>query len=342
VVEGDLVVIDSSRRNRNFQVVSETGRSYLLKQGIGPGGAMTIVREAAALRFLQSDPHARGVGRYLPPLQGYDARRGVLTLGLLRQAESLREHQTRRGRFPVRLATQLGDALGRLHQVPIPGNAEMARGPAWILSLHRPWVSVFRDVSAANLQLIMRLQGDAGFCRLLDELREGWIEDALIHGDIKADNLVVFAHDGARRRTRLAVVDWEGAGRGDACWDVGSVFSDYLATWLSSMPITGESPPDHFMELARYPLDDLQPAIRAFWRAYTRRRGFAGAVATQHLMRSVRYGAARLVQNCYEQMQMATHFTGIDLCLLQLSLNILQRPLEASVHLLGIELTETA
>jgi hypothetical protein len=47
-----------------------------------------------------------------------------------------------------------------------------------------------------------------------------------------------------------------------------------------------------------------------------------------------------LVQSCYEQLQLAIQLMGIDLCLIQLSLNILQRPLEASVHLLGIELTE--
>jgi hypothetical protein len=340
VVEGEIFVVDASRRNRNFRVVSEQGRSYLLKQGIGPGGAMTIAHEATILRSLGRDPRSQDLMRYLPEWHGYDAERGVLALGLLRNAENLRDYHTRRERFPVSLAAQLGDALGSLHRVPLQSGEVAATGAPWVLSLHLPTVSVFRDVSAANLQLIKLLQGSAEFCHLLDELREGWVEDVLIHNDIKAENLVVFARDGARRKTRLAVVDWEGAGCGDACWDVGSVFSEYLVTWLHSMPITGESPPDHFMELARYPLEELQPAIRAFWRGYLRRTGLEGAVAYQHLMRSVRYGAARLVQSCYEQLQLAIQLMGIDLCLIQLSLNILQRPLEASVHLLGIELTE--
>src|SRR5262249_54521831 len=154
-----------------------------------------------------------------------------------------------------------------LHRASPPAKTDPggAKGPAWVLSVHHPDVSVFRDVSAANLQLIKLLQGADEFCRLLHELRAGWANDALIHGDVKADNVIAFAPGTSRRKTRLALVDWEMAGWGDACWDVGSVFGEYLATWLLSMPITGEAPPERFVDLARYPLEAIQPAIRAFW-----------------------------------------------------------------------------
>ena len=54
------------------------------------------------------------------------------------------------------------------------------------------------------------------------------------------------------------------------------------------------------------------------------------------LLRSVRYAGAKLVQAAFEQTQAQTHLTSTALCMLQLSFNILQRPLDAAIHLLGI------
>jgi len=138
--------------------------------------------------------------------------------------------------------------------------------------------------------------------------------------------------------TRLKIVDWELARLGDPCWDVGSVFANYLSFWLFSIPITGEDPPDRFMDLARYPLERMQPAIRSFWQSYVRTMELDAATSDDWLLCAVKYGAARLVQTAYEQMQMSIHLTGNVVCLLQLSLNILQRPREAMVHLLGLPL----
>jgi hypothetical protein len=127
---------------------------------------------------------------------------------------------------------------------------------------------------------------------------------------------------------------------GDPCWDIGSVFSNYLSFWLLSIPITGEAPPDQFVELAQYPLESMQPAIHSFWRSYIRGMELDAATSDEWLLRAVRYGATRLVQTAYEQMQMSIHLTGNVVCLLQLSLNILLRPQESIVHLLGLPLRQ--
>lgn len=184
------------------------------------------------------------------------------------------------------------------------------------------------------------MQHSPKLCRSLDELREGWRTETLIHNDIKWDNCVIFARPSSKRKTRLKIVDWEVAGMGDPCWDIGSVFSNYLSFWLLSIPITGENPPDRFIELARYPLESMQPAMRSFWQSYVRYMELDAATSGEWLLRAIKYGAARLVQTGYEQMQMSIHLTGNVVCLLQLGLNILQRPQEAIVHLLGLPLRQ--
>ena len=220
-------------------------------------------------------------------------------------------------------------------QIGIPaGNKIPARLP-WVLGLHRPSLPVFRDASNANLQLIRILQNTEGFPQMLDRLRQQWKVDGLIHNDIKWNNCLARGRQ-LPRKPEVRIVDWEFAGLGDRCWDVGAVLSNYLSFWLLSVPISGDEPPDRFLDLARYPLESMQPALRAYWHAYKKGLNLDTHEADNCLLRSVSYAGARLVQTGFEQMQFSARLTGNLVCLLQLSLNIMQRPHEAAVRLLGI------
>jgi len=341
IVEGDLMVVDVSRRNRNFKVISAQSPCYMLKQGIRADGSVTVAREAAVYQFLQSIPEHRELQRYLPHCYGYDAHESLLIVELWPDAQDFHEYHARRGYFSTTLATTLGHALGTVHRLTA---LAVARGAArsfvgrlpWVLVLHRPGLDIFREISNANLQLIRIIQHAVEFRRMLDELRQGWRADTLIHHDIKWDNCLVPSQ--AKRHSRLKLIDWEFAGLGDPCWDAGAVFSNYLSFWLFSIPITGEEPPDRFLELAQYPLERMQPAMRAYWQAYVQEMGLDAVTAEAWLLRAVKYGAARLIQTGFEHIQLSTQLTGNLVCLLQLSLNIMQRPHEEIAHLLGIPL----
>jgi hypothetical protein len=346
IVEGDLAVVDASRRNRNFKVLSERGPSYLLKQGLGPEGRATVAHEAAVYDLLlRAEDDSGGLNNgYLPRCYAYDTKEHVLVLELLRDAQDLWEYHTRRGRFSVRVAATMGEALAWLHdpkRIVTNGlwhTSPFSGAPPWPLSIHRPDLGIFRDASNANIELVRIVQNSSELCGLLDELRAGWKNEALIHRDVKWDNYIVPARPSSRRKAGLKLVDWELADVGDPWWDVGSVFGSYLSFWLLSIPITGEAPPERFMELARYPLEKMHPAIRAFWQSYTRHRNLDAARATQYLLRAVKYGAARLLQTGFEYSHGSLHLQGNILCLVQLSMNIMLRPHEAAVHLLGIPL----
>ena len=63
------------------------------------------------------------------------------------------------------------------------------------------------------------------------------------------------------------------------------------------------------------------------------------AIANDLLVRTARYGAVRLLQIAVERAQVSPELTSNIVGNLQLSLNILQRPIEAIVHLFGIRLS---
>ena len=373
LVVGSVRISDASYRNTNFRVECDPGPSYLVKQGVGADKAATVAHEAAVYGALQAGGDALGIARYLPLFYGYEREPNTLILELLADAETLAERHVRTGKFSVALARQMGRALAILHSTQPQDNPQLysvlgrsiyAGAPHWILSVHRPHLRDFGLASNANIQTIKIVQRFPEFCALLDSLKGQWmgtseglgtkdegpvsISHTPIHCDIKWNNVLVHSQkhgndsppSTVHRSPSAKLIDWELARVGDPCWDVGSFFGEYLTFWLLSIPVTGQDPPDRFLDLAGYPLDRMRPAIRAFWVAYTRHRRLSDpGLLDAYLLRSVRYAAARLVQTAYEQGQPSALLTGNIVVLLQLAFNILQRPAEAALALLGIPLS---
>jgi aminoglycoside phosphotransferase (APT) family kinase protein len=342
VVESDLLVVDASRRNRNYKVMCESGPSYLLKQGVGPSGIATVAYEAMVYRIIQSERNRVEFGHYLPLFYCYDSEEKILILELLRGAQDVRDYHTQCGCVPRSLAAATGRTLGTLHRL-VRGEKDLGQSrelvthnPPWPLSLHQPDLDVFREISGANVETIKIIQQFPEFCELLNALRQSWCNDSFIHFDIRWDNWMICPRSAGERKYKLRLIDWELAGIGDPCWDVGSVFNDYLSLWLLSIPVTGETPPNQWLELARFPLSRIQPAVRSFWKAYSQTMQLDYVDTDVWLLRAVKFAAAKLVQTAFEQMQVSMQLTGNAIVCLQLSLNILRRPREAIVHLLGV------
>jgi aminoglycoside phosphotransferase (APT) family kinase protein len=338
IVEDKLKIVDVSSRNRNFIVHRNVGASYILKQAVDRATVESIANEARVYRALENScGFRRG---FCPEMLDFDDVEGVLVLELFPHALNLHEHYLRFGRFSRRIARDLGKALGTLHSLPavngfLEGDpkANMALSPAWpwVFSLHRPDLPIMFEISQANMDMIRTIQNDAAFSEGIDTLIGSWTVDAMIHSDLRWENCLITAEG----RRDLKIVDWELAGPGDSCWDVGSIFGAYLGLWVQYLPIAANGSQESFVEGARYPLAAMRPAIDAFWLAYADTRGLDAAAARPCLLRSISFGAVRLVQGAFERMQNAGQLSGSALCAMQLSRNMLARP-EAAAGLLGL------
>ncbi len=333
MLDDDLVIRDTSSRNHVHRVETRTGPSYLVKQRVGDDAMWTVANEASVYHHLGGA--AGGMSAYLPGFFGYDGAERVLVLELLRDAQDLRSLHLHTGAFPPHAGSLLGRALGTLHRETAVGDSAPAPESAtWVLWIDRPDARVFRDVSAAGLDLIRIIQATDGFPEALAALRSRWVTTSLIHGDLKWDNCLMCRADSEAPQLRL--VDWEGAVAGDPCWDIGSALSQYLGFWIFSMPVTGQEPPERFPDLAQYPLASMKPAMAACWSAYVEARGLDDLAAAEELDRAVGYAAARLVQTAFEALQMMQQLTSATVLHLQLALNILLRPRDAAAQLMGI------
>jgi hypothetical protein len=352
VVDGDLLVVEASSRNRNFKVIRREQPGYFVKQvkTFEPQNVETLRYETACYWLSQNDPDFEPLAALMPRFYDSDPARHALVIELLPEGGSLSDYHRQLGAFPVEVGVQLGRILGtyqremgrRLREGAKSG--AFARRVPWILSLHGMNQNLFGQLSAANTQVLNIVQGYPDFPQTLEGLRQGWRFDSLIHGDIKWDNLhVTLAGDGeadgekgAGGKMTLRLVDWELADFGDACWDAGAVFQSYLSFWVFSMQAAAGVPAEQLVSSAQYPVEKMQPALRAFWRTYVEERGLGAEEAREALERSVSYGAARMIQTAYEYMFHAPQITTSALYLLQLSLNILKSPREATASLLAL------
>jgi aminoglycoside phosphotransferase (APT) family kinase protein len=332
IVDGDLVIRELSGRNRTFGAECSDATSYLLKQNAATE-VTTAAGEGEVYRALSASP---AMGPYLPRFQEYDTDTRVLVAEYFPDAEDLASYHRNRQRPPVRTASAIGAVLGSLHEMPLEqAPAVSRRRRPSVLSLHRPGPRMVAAASRAALELVRIVQGTDGFGPHLDALNRDWATTNLIHQDVRFKNFVWTRRSTTARRSRVKLIDWELACVGDPGWDIGSALGSYLSLWLASIPVTGSVPPAQSAELARCPLNGIQPAIRACWTTYVTQRHLDDC-ADALLPKVVRFAAARLIQTAFETAQDSTNLTADIILHLQVAFNIMQRPREAAEHLLGL------
>lgn len=329
VVDGEVTVLDASRRNRNLKVLVGDGRGFFVKQlkKMERQGLESFRREAAFYWLVAEHPEFGVCTDLAPRCLGYDAHRQVLLLELVPGAETLLECQQGGGQLE-HAASELGASLARLHTEAGAGlrtsdeATPFPRSPPWVLSMHELSLTGAEPLSGGMHQLVRTVSQDASIRAVLDALRDAWHEDALIHGDLKWDNVLLEPTEGEKSRVRL--VDWELADFGDSGWDVGSTLQMFwslpvLAGRAAGARATGSWRPARLGQLAR-------PGPRAFWSAYADRRGLEGSGAQDFLVHAIRMAAGRMVLTTYEALLYSSHMTPATTGLLSLARALGERP----------------
>jgi hypothetical protein len=349
VLDGELLIANAARRNRNLRVTRKDGVSYLIKQPDDPtyGGAYTLRCEAGFYSFCQEEPSVAELKSLLPRMMYFDAERSLLALELFEEAKPLWSlySKTDAMNFPAHVAGALGRALGLLHKtLSLPGAAEserlawLRRDAPWVMQVHKPGPEVLSNISPANYQTLRILQTQENLSTHLDQLRRLWRVRSVIHSDIKSDNVLVLPapEDAADpKAVSVRLVDWETVQLGDPAWDLAGALQDFVLFWVSSMT-QGAYTPEQLAATARYPLIVLQSAIRTLWRGYRATADLKRAEAEDLLRRAVQYSAARLIQSAYEMAMSAPTLPVSSVLMLQVSANILADPQTGQTQFYGI------
>jgi aminoglycoside phosphotransferase (APT) family kinase protein len=333
VVTGGLTVTDLSRRHRNLAVATRFGGKAFVKQQDARRSVATLAREAHVYDLFWRT-RCEFAKAHMAQSRMFDGERGILVLNHLDGAEPLSTIETRQANVAEMAAKELGRTLALLHSY----NAESCDGLApltpWVLSVVMPSLDTVAQLSAAAIATIGILQQSAVIKASLLELSPTGSGTSLTHGDMRLDNCLI-AHDHDHELLRLVLVDWELAGVGDACYDIGAVLADYLSIWVRSMPTAASLAIAESVALAMRPLASIRPSVKAFWEGYQTQS--AGQMSGRAILSaSLRWTGARLVQSAIESAQEAASLSSTAVMLLQLAENVFDDPNRAA-RLIGIE-----
>jgi hypothetical protein len=342
VVAGDFMVVDQTSRNRNLKIIRRKSPGFFIKQipQRTPEYIQSMEREAACYRLAKKHHSFRSLRALLPEFHYFDPVKYILVIELLTDSESLWEYHLRVGSFPIEIATLQGEKLGSYHsQVKVNGQPDEAtvfeRKLPWILSIHETNPMYLGQVSQGNSQLIGILQQYPEFQMALANIKSSWTYTALIHGDIKWENIML-CRTGDGSPSELKIIDWEIADIGDECWDVGAILQAYFTFWIFSLPLNnGIGLADASMS-SPFDTEGIKPALAAFWSSYAKSRKLDDKTSRQMLVRCMSCAAARMIQTAYESIQPTPQISPHALCKLQMSMNILRDPGAAVSDLIGL------
>ncbi len=342
VVDGGLLVAESSRRHRSFQVLRPGGGGLFVKQ-VRQRDAETITtfqREGACYWLAANDEAFAPLRKLMPAFVDYDREHLRLVIELLPDAEDLTLLHRRRGDFPSQIGARLGETLGsyqaamKAEAIDDRYSALFPRALPWPLICRQVPTETFSRHGAAAGSIVETIKGDESLFQPLEALKEEWQPSTLMHGDLKWDNLM--SHPNGSPETKdLKLIDWELADIGDPLWDAGAVFHAYLVCWLLSLPFDNAQTqaPEQWLSQAGSPVELMRPALGEFWRSYRSARGITINESEETLLRCLRFGAVRLLQTAFELAAANPQALPQGLFLVQACGNILKRPENARRHL---------
>ncbi|WP_129307707.1 aminoglycoside phosphotransferase family protein [Streptomyces sp. L2] len=212
-------------------VETDTGMRLFVK-ALGPGG-FGYENEAVVLGLL-GDARKSGVPVPAPELLFWDPVRHVLATTEAGHSASLDVVlRAADARSAATASSLVGGALATVHAARIDVGPLAAEGRV------RPFpLDDLADLTPSELSSGVGVDFDEFVACVqsvsaeLGRLREERFEPVLVHGDLRAPNILV-AENGCATADGATFVDWELAGAGDAAADVGTVLAESLATDLA-------------------------------------------------------------------------------------------------------------
>lgn len=199
-------------------------------------------------------------------------------------------------------------------------------GPPGVYTAHRGG-PLLRWLGPGQRLLVDRAAGVRALAKGLDELAASWRPEALVHGDIKGENILCRA---AAKETQSAsgsikLVDWELCDLGDPAWDTGCLIQSYITFWALSGPMRPGLSLRARVPLSAVPLASIAPAARAVWEGYQSSHP-SGSEDRQLLERTLRSAAARVFQSALERMHGLPEPPPPSLVLLDLAAEAMEHP----------------
>jgi thiamine kinase-like enzyme len=158
-----------------------------------------------------------------------------------------------------------------------------------------------------------------------------WQSESVIHGDVRADNIMVAALGNV---VDLRLVDWELWHLGDPAWDLAGLIEAATTSILTRGASMGDDA--RSWDGTGFSVAVIQATSRAIWHAYTEARGMSAESRREVTPRVVTYCAARIVQSTVELAAQTDVLPRGSTVLLQVAENVFADPQRAATEFFAI------
>ncbi|MGE7990088.1 phosphotransferase family protein [Pseudomonas sp. NPDC089554] len=322
LIEHTLAIRSHSQRNRGFSVTWPNGQGYYVKQHRPDAGPWerrsSVAHEAQVLGRLSERDELHDC---VPTLRYYDAHRQALVVDWLSDTQAVHEVAIRAEGPDLLVASQLGQALARLHQglAAIPCD-ELAGQVPWVIRLDRLYPFAGEDQSWGQARLVALVHAQEECMTALDALASTWPRTQLIHGDMKWQNCLL-------RGEQCIFIDWELADCGDPLWDLAGLMQSWLKRWIDDQHQGASA--DYAVAQAARGFIAYQQVLAQVWHHYR-------VVRQASAERLMALCGARLLQTLYEDLADEPELGAAHILLLQLARNLLVAPQHAAQQWLEV------
>jgi len=346
IVNGDLKIIDASRKNRNIKVLRTNDQSFLIKQSYKTdlNSSITLKREALLYALVQNYPKFSPLLDIVPHIHDFDENKNIILVEFI-DGYSWNEYIYLIKDKDIGKETifSLGKIIGTYHDIfknMMKENLLNFLPRSFENSFLHPGPEIFINLSPANRELLKIIQRDLKLYGQMEEIFLKWSPQTLIHGDIKFDNIILSLKnkEDLASNKKIVIVDWETASMGNPAWDIGSVFQEFIKLWLSIIPITGLESSEQLLITSAESFKKIQSSMRVFWEGYISVAAInkSSNEINTLLIQSTEFCAVRLIQSIYEMNLSKAKLDNRSIYMIQISLNILKNVDNAVIHLLGI------
>ncbi len=331
-------LVKQERFNRSGQVVGE------------------FVTEWQIQAFVRTFPELEDLGVLLPDIIHFDPDNAILVSRYLTDYQDVMEFYGREKCFPVEIAAGIGQAIAQVHRRTWQNpNYQAFLSPAsagatltdleWALTLERIGPEIFGQVPADGIKFYSLYQRYDSLGQSITTLLQSIRPCCLTHNDLKLNNILLDFQGlrpeaGAFHQVPIRLIDWERNRWGDPAFDLGTVIASYLQIWLNSLVISPEMSFEQSLRMAMIPLDELQPSISAFVRAYYQEFSELWGWVPNVLERSVQFAGLVLIQQIQAMLQYQKSFGNGGICMLQVAKSLLCRPERSITTIFGLSAAE--
>lgn len=338
ILKGDFSVVSVPTRNNIFKVITRSGPRLFIKQvSTFDAHAVSILkREAMAYHFITKQQAYGQLASMMPAFMHYDPDRHVLVIAYFEHHISVHEYYFQQQQVFPSFAARQAEILASFH-IPVRGDSDTSAFPKqlpWILDLQAHASNEFFKQGHSNTDLVGLIRSNPELSSMLGALKNEWIADSLIHGDIKWTNFITPSKADDARAVKL--IDWELADIGDPCWDMAGLLQSFVSTWIFGFD--NKDMNNHQLQEHMQPFDieRTRDVARHAWETYSHARNFTPAGEQAMLLKTVRFTAARLLQTSIEGVIQTPRVYPNNMRIIQTAFNILRSPETAAASLFGI------